>query len=381
MGAPRLAMDVPGEIGDPSLFTLVEAIEQLSSARSVEDVAAVVRSAARRISGADGVTFVLRDGGQCYYLDEDAIEPLWKGLRFPLTACISGWAMLNGRTAVIPDIYADDRIPHDAYRSTFVKSLVMTPVRADDPIAAIGAYWATVRHPSPDEVAKLQVIARATATALENVRLIDSLNESLQRRDSLIRELDHRVKNTLAAVRSIAHQTLRSAKSPESFNEALMGRIMALSRGHELLAREAHAEARLRDVLEQATAPYARPGGGRLTFEGPDVRLSAETAVNFQMAFHELATNAVRHGALSTPAGKVAITWSADRVADPARLQLCWRESGGPVVTPLAEKGFGVRLIERSLAASVGGTSSLAFEPDGLVFQLSAPISAAIALP
>jgi two-component sensor histidine kinase len=99
------------------------------------------------------------------------------------------------------------------------------------------------------------------------------------------------------------------------------------------------------------------------------------------MAFHELATNAVRHGALSAPAGKVEITWSADRLADPAQLLLRWRESGGPIVSPPTEKGFGVRLIERSLAASVGGVSSLAFEPDGFVFQLSAPISAAIALP
>ena len=150
---------------DP-LFTLVEMIEDLSSARTVEQVAAVVRSTARRITGADGVAFVVRDEQQCYYLDEDAIGPLWKGSRFPLTACISGWTMLNRQTAVIPDVYQDPRIPHDVYRPTFVKSLVMTPVRPQDPIAAIGAYWSKVREPTADEIAKLQVMARATAAAL-----------------------------------------------------------------------------------------------------------------------------------------------------------------------------------------------------------------------
>jgi GAF domain-containing protein len=151
------------------LLALVETIERLSSARTAGDVAAVVRSAARRISGADGVTFVLRDGEECWYLDEDAIGPLWKGRRFPMGECISGWAMLNRLTAVVPDIYADDRIPHDAYRPTFVRSLVMTPVRAQDPIAAIGAYWAEVREFTDEDVARLEVVARATATALENV--------------------------------------------------------------------------------------------------------------------------------------------------------------------------------------------------------------------
>ena len=176
---------------DP-VFSLVEVIEALSSARTVEDIAACVRTAARRISGADGVSFVLRDGDQCHYLDEDAVGPLWKGQRFAMSACISGWVMLNGQTAVIPDIYLDPRIPHDAYRPTFVNSLVMTPVRADDPIAAIGAYWADRHVPTEGELLQLEVIARATATALANAQAYAALNETLERRQLLLRELDHR---------------------------------------------------------------------------------------------------------------------------------------------------------------------------------------------
>ncbi len=103
--------------------------------------------AARRaaVCSADGVTFVLRDGDMCHYVEEDAIGPLWKGQRFPLNTCISGWAMLNSKTVVLRDIYADDRIPHDAYRKTFVKSLVMVPVRTMAPVAALGAYCARTR--------------------------------------------------------------------------------------------------------------------------------------------------------------------------------------------------------------------------------------------
>ena len=362
------------------LFTLVEAIEDLSLARTVEQVAAVVRSAARRMTGADGVAFVLRDGDQCWYLDEDAVGPLWKGLRFPMTACISGWTMLHGETAVVPDIYLDPRIPHDAYRPTFVKSLVMTPVRAQDPIAAIGAYWSVQRQPTEDEVTKLQIMARATATALENARMYASLNETLERRKFLLRELDHRCKNTLAAAQSIADQTLRSAASPRDFAESFSGRLAALSRAHELLTREGWGRARLSEVLYEALEAFGGVDGVRVTAEGPAIELSPESSIAVHMAFHELAVNAARYGALSTPDGRVEIRWNVD-LAQPRRmLELVWLERGGPPVVPPARQGFGTRLLERGVGGELGGVSALAFEPEGVRFTLSAPLSNRIAL-
>jgi len=122
---------------------------------------------------------VLRDGDYCSYVDEDAISPLWRGARFPLEACISGWSMVNRQPAVIPDIYADPRIPHDAYRPTFVRSLVMVPIRTSDPIGAIGTYWAEHHEASEAEVRVLQSLAGATSVALENVGLLDDLRDSL----------------------------------------------------------------------------------------------------------------------------------------------------------------------------------------------------------
>ena len=120
--------------------SLEDLVLQLSMARGIDEIMAVVRTGVRPLIGADGVTFVLRDHGMCHYAEEDAIAPLWKGQRFPMSACISGWAMLNREAAIIEDIYADPRIPHAAYRPTFVRSLVMVPVRKEDPVAAIGIY-------------------------------------------------------------------------------------------------------------------------------------------------------------------------------------------------------------------------------------------------
>ena len=150
---------------------LIGTIQDLSQVRQLGDVQRIVRSAARSLTGADGATFVLRDGERCHYADEDAIAPLWKGKRFPLEACISGWAMLNRQTATIEDIYADERIPHEAYRPTFVKSLAMVPIRSSDPVGAIGNYWAERHAPTADEVALLQSLADATSVAMENVRV------------------------------------------------------------------------------------------------------------------------------------------------------------------------------------------------------------------
>lgn len=166
------------------MVDLVEVIQRLSQARTVQEVQNIVRHAARRLTDADGATFVLCDNNQCHYIDEDAIGPLWKGQKFPIATCVSGWAMLNRKPAVIEDVFADPRVPHAAYQPTFVKSLVMVPIRTFDPIGAIGVYWARKRRPHEDEVSLLQALADTTAVAIENVRLIDGLEGIIKLRTS-----------------------------------------------------------------------------------------------------------------------------------------------------------------------------------------------------
>lgn len=155
---------------DPRWKLLEAARHRLEDAASQEDVIEIVRTCARNVVSADGVTFVLRDQGNCHYVEEDAIGPLWKGQKFPMTSCISGWAMLNKQIAVIPDVFVDPRIPHAVYRKTFVKSLVMAPVGWDTPMAAIGAYWRDKPVISEREVAAVETIAAMVGDSLRRVR-------------------------------------------------------------------------------------------------------------------------------------------------------------------------------------------------------------------
>lgn len=144
-----------------------ETTERLVEAATLEEVQRIVRTTARSLLAAHGATLVLLDGDLCYYADEDSMSPLWKGQRFPAATCISGWAMLNRQTVAIRDIRFDARIPQEAYRPTFVRSLVMAPILRPEPLGAIGCYWAVPHTASSDETAALESLASVAGEALE----------------------------------------------------------------------------------------------------------------------------------------------------------------------------------------------------------------------
>lgn len=148
---------------------LFSVVTELSAARTLERVMDIIRHSVCDLTGSDGATFVLRENNSCYYAEEAAISPLWKGKRFPIDVCISGWVMMNKKPAVIEDIYKDARIPIDAYRKTFVKSLLMVPIRSSDPIGAIGSYWKDRHHPTAGEIMILQVLADTAAISMDNI--------------------------------------------------------------------------------------------------------------------------------------------------------------------------------------------------------------------
>ena len=159
---------------------LAAAIDALAATGSLDEVVSVLRRSARPIVGSDGITVVLREGDASFYVAEDAIEPLWRGRRFPLTTCISGWVMLNGATAIVPDIECDPRVPAALYRITSMRSLVMVPVGSPEPVAALGAYWCASVIPDDATIWRLEALAQAAAAVLTRVHVP---NGALRHRD------------------------------------------------------------------------------------------------------------------------------------------------------------------------------------------------------
>jgi two-component system CheB/CheR fusion protein len=251
-GAPILGGVV---VPNPPTEDLLVVLRGLSAAHDLDGVQTVIRASVRRVIGADGVTLVLRDQDRCYYADEDAIAPLWKGQRFPMSACISGWVMLNRTCATIEDIYSDSRIPIDAYRPTFVKSLAMVPVRREGPIGALGAYWATPHRPTEAEVRTLEAIADAVGIALMNVELIGAMQAALEEarnanraKDEFLAVVSHELRTPLTAVLGWTAMLRKGTLPPATVSRAL-----------EVVDRNARAQLDLvEDLLATSQAARGR---------------------------------------------------------------------------------------------------------------------------
>ena len=197
--------------------------------------------------------------------------------------------------------------------------------------------------------------------------------EADARQKLLLDELNHRVKNTLATVQSLAAQTARGCGSVEEFRARFEPRLLALSAAHDRLTRNQWEGASLRAIAEEELAAHAAPGR-TLNAEGPDVHLPPRASLSLSLALHELATNAAKHGALAAPGGRVELSWETEGSPFPTRLALLWRERGGPVVAgPPEREGFGSRLL-RVTARELGGTMEIDFAPEGLAWRLAFPL-------
>ena len=203
-----------------------------------------------------------------------------------------------------------------------------------------------------------------TATDIHDMRV------AAEQEQLLIHELNHRVKNTLATVQSIAVQTFRGADGLERAVGGFEARLLALSRAHDVLTRENWEGADLHEIVARAIEPFAEDGSERFSIRGPELRLKPKGALALAMALQELATNAAKYGALSSSAGQVQIRWTLER----GLMHFCWTERGGPPVAPPLRRGFGSRLIERTLAQDLNGEVAVSFEREGVVCAVAAPL-------
>ncbi|GLQ54152.1 PAS domain-containing sensor histidine kinase [Devosia nitrariae] len=195
---------------------------------------------------------------------------------------------------------------------------------------------------------------------------ISERKQAEMRQKVLIDELNHRVKNTLATVQSLAAQTARHAETLDDFRPRFEERLQGLARAHDLLTRRHWESAPLDALAREILVPLAGDVGGRIAIEGPSVDLNPRAALSFTMALNELLTNAVKYGALCTDAGCISVVWCLEKNAEPPTLILEWREQGGPPVSPPARRGVGSRLIELCIERDLGGQLELAFNPEGV---------------
>jgi PAS domain S-box-containing protein len=257
-----------------------------------------------------------------------------------------------------------------------VRSYLAVPVKSRSGEVLGGLFFG---HPEPTRFTArheelLVGIAGQAAIGIDNARLYDAAQreiaerrEAEKHRELLINELNHRVKNTLATVQSITAQTLRTSAVETEVRDRIDARLIALSDAHNLLTEHNWEGTTLDRVVEMALRPHRSDREERFEAYGPEVQLSPKTALAIAMALHELATNAIKYGALSNEEGQVALHWQIEEADREQRLHIIWSEQGGPPVAPPTRKGFGTRLIERGLAAELGGSVQLSYPVSGVI--------------
>jgi len=291
------------------------------------------------------------------------------GVRFTENVGLPGRILASRAPEWIPEIDKDPAFPR---KGLGFEAAFGFPIMSGGRILAVLEFFAgSAREPDGELLMTVRTLGEQVGRVFERKR-----TEEHQR--LLINELNHRVKNTLAIVQAIGAQTLKGDAVPAAIRSAFDSRLAALAAAHDLLTAENWESAPLRQVVEKAGLGCgASPG--RLSISGPDLRIQPKTAVSVAMAVHELCTNAVKYGALSNDTGTVAVDWAVYGPGEDRRLRLSWREHGGPPVETPSRRGFGTRLIERGLAADLGGKAEIEFRPGGVVCVVDAPLPPAVA--
>ncbi|EWY35802.1 hypothetical protein N825_34260 [Skermanella stibiiresistens SB22] len=358
----------------------IEVSAQLDLDRLVQSIT----DAATQVSGAQIGAFlynVLDERGESYTLHALSGEKAgaFANLSMPRNTAVFGPTFRGEGAVRSDDITRDARYGHNAPHHGVprghpaVRSYLGVPVvsRSGETLGGLllGHGEAGVFTAAAERL--VVGLAAQAAVAVDNARLFGAALREAEQRKLLLDELNHRVKNTLAAVQSIARETSRSSPTPATFLASFEGRLLALSNTHDLITRGNWKNAPLMELARAELAPH---GHDRALIAGPDVWLPPQDAVALGMAFHELATNAAKHGALSVPGGRVRIGWRVVSVDGGSHLRVEWEEFGGPPVAPPERHGFGTRLLRGVLASQLDGVVSLDFAPEGVRCVVEFPL-------
>ena len=377
VGASKIARDITRRKRDTErLETLNRIARTLSSDLDLERIVQTVTDTATELSGAKFGAFfynVTHRGGEAYLLYTLSGAPREAFEKFGLPRATPVFQPTFQGTGVVrsDDIRLDPRYgknpPHHGMPKGHlpVVSYLAVPVIARSGDVIGGLFFG---HDRPgvftqDAEEIVSGIAAHAAIAIDNARLLAAVKEEMRNKELLLNEFQHRMRNTLGTVQAIASQTLRNA--PQEERAAFVARLHALSNVHSLLTERNWDRARVADLAQRAVAPFPRE---RFRIEGPEAHIEAAGSSLLALALHELATNAVKHGALSNGAGKVSVTWSVEN----ERVVLRWQESDGPPVVAPERKGFGSVLIEQAS----DGKARLEFSPDGVVCSIEMPLAA-----
>jgi two-component sensor histidine kinase len=303
----------------------------------------------------------------------------------PLNCSICLTAMLQPGTLVIPDLHEDSRFAHNPLVSgePHLRFYAGVALRTPDgmPLGALCILDYAPRTVTEDQAVILTLLAQQVMSHLEFRRAVAERDERLeesrkveQRQKLLVRELHHRVKNTLANVQALVSATGRSSGSFDEFYHSFTSRIISLARTHDLLTEDYWQTAPLREIALSELKPFAESRQPRFVLLGPSVYLTADLAVPVGMALHELISNAVRYGALSVPSGYVEIRWTVDEAEEARTLHLGWREFGGPPVKEPQHRGFGSTLLQRVLPMQCNAEVEVQYAEEGLRFRMNAPL-------
>lgn len=281
-----------------------------------------------------------------------------------------GAAIRAGELITIENIARDERMRSERarWKSLGVAAVVISPLMAEGRLAAVFfVHNDRPREWPPEDIALIRTVSDRTWAAVSRA-------QSAARQRILTGELQHRIKNTMAMVQAIASQTMRKSPTKEAALAAFEKRLLALSAAQDVLTRSSWSAASMAQIVEGALAPHQPIDGRRMKAHGPDTNLSPQTALSFALAFHELATNATKYGALSTDKGSVVVEWAIEEVEGQAFFSCIWREQGGPRVVAPTEKGFGTRLLKAGFARIF--KVDLDYAPAGFRCSFVAPLSA-----